>query len=166
MKVCWVSFKGWGMGKTKILGKDNWQSGLRGLGTNPLKGREATNNHPSDSEALISPWFSISRKERERGLKMEAFGFKSCFVNGGCLQWNRLIFLREGVLNYPWKIVIGIPTVLRRSIRQRYNVAKQKMMELPTHSQQQQWQEAQSESSWLRKVRGSFKGKKEGKVPG
>ena len=55
---------------------------------------------------------------------MEAFGFKSCFVNGGCLQSNRLIFLREGVLNYPWKIVIGIPMILRRSIRQRYNVAK------------------------------------------
>jgi len=48
------------------------------------------------------------------------------------------MFLRESVLNYPWKIVIGIPMILRRSIRQRYNVAKQKMMELPTHSQQQQ----------------------------
>lgn len=42
----------------------------------------------------------------------------------------RLIFLSEGVLNYPWKTVIGIPMILRRRIRQRYNVAKQKMMEL------------------------------------
>lgn len=44
MKVCCINFKGWGMEKTKILGKDNWQSGLRGLETNPLKGREPTTN--------------------------------------------------------------------------------------------------------------------------
>lgn len=100
MKVCCVSFKGWGMEKTKILGKDNWQSGLRGLGTKPLKGREPTNNHLSDSEALISPWFSISRKEsrteRKRGLKDGSFWFQTMFHKWGMSAVKHTDFPHRG----------------------------------------------------------------------